>query len=124
MTGQTADSEATLGLVETFIASVGRHDVDAILDAMTDDAVYENLGDDVDSGRHEGKVAIRTAFDAVFAAYPDCHSETDDIFASGNRCCYCWTMRWTETDGSEGTSHGTDVFTVRDGKVAYKKTYE
>ena len=120
----TTNSEATLTLVERFIASVGRHDVDAILDAMTDDAIYENLGDDVDSGRHEGKEAIRAAFEAVFAAYPDCHSETDDIFASGDRCCYCWTMRWTEADGSEGISHGTDVFTVHDGKVAYKRTYE
>ena len=33
-------------------------------------------------------------------------------------------MRWTEADGSEGISHGTDVFTVHDGKVAYKRTYE
>ena len=76
MIDQTPDSEATLALVETFIASVGRHDVDAILDAMTDDAVYENLGDDVDSGRHQGKEAIRAAFEAVFAAYPDCTPHT------------------------------------------------
>ena len=124
MTGQTADSAATLALVQRFIGSVGRRDVDAILADMTDDAVYENFGQDVDAGRHEGQAAVRAAFEAVFNAYPDCHSETDELFASGGRCCYCWTMRWTEPDGSEGVSHGTDVFTVRNGKVAYKKTYE
>jgi ketosteroid isomerase-like protein len=121
---EEADAEATLTVVRRFIESVGRHDVEAILADMTDDAVYENLGQDVDSGRHEGQAAVRAAFEAVFEAYPDCRSETDDLFAAGDRCCYCWTMRWTEPDGSEGVSRGTDVFTVRAGKVATKKTYE
>jgi ketosteroid isomerase-like protein len=120
----TEQTEVTVALVRRFIDSVGRHDVDAILADMTGDAVYENLGHDVDSGRHEGQAAVRAAFEAVFAAYPDCRSDTDDLFAAGDRCCYCWTMRWTEADGSEGTSSGVDIFTVRDGKVAYKKTYE
>lgn len=118
------ESEATLALITRFVESVGRRDVDAIMADMTEDAVYENFGHDVDSGRHEGQAAARAAFEAVFAAYPDCHSDTDDIFAGGNRCCYCWTMRWTEADGSEGVSRGTDIFTVRDGKISYKKTYE
>lgn len=124
MIEQTAGTEATLAVVRRFIESVGRHDVDAILAQMTDDAVYENLGDDVDAGRHQGPAAVRAAFEAVFTAYPDCRSDTDELFASGDKCAYCWTMRWSEADGSEGVSRGVDVFTVRDGKVSYKKTYE
>jgi taurine dehydrogenase small subunit len=124
VTEGAAEAEATLAVVQRFIDSVGRHDVDAILADMTYDAVYENFGQDVDSGRHEGQAAVRAAFEAVFAAYPDCRSETDDLFAAGDRCCYCWTMRWTEADGRVGVSRGTDVFTVRDGKVALKRTYE
>ena len=120
----TEQTDATLALVQRFIDSVGRHDVDAIMADMTEDAVYENFGDDVDSGRHAGQAAIRVAFEAVFAAYPDCRSETNDIFATDDRCCYCWTMRWTESDGTEGMSQGTDVFSIRDGKVAYKRTFE
>ena len=124
MSAFATETEATLTVVRRFVDSVGRHDVDAILSDMTEDAVYENFGEDVDSGRHEGQAAVRAAFEAVFAAYPDCRSDTDELFASGDRCCYCWTMRWTEDDGSAGVSRGTDVFIVRDGKVASKKTYE
>jgi hypothetical protein len=47
---QTTDSQATLAVVTRFIESVGRHDLDAILADMTDDAVYENLGQDVGAG--------------------------------------------------------------------------
>jgi len=124
MSGRATETEVTLTVVRRFVESVGRHDVDAILSDMTEDAVYENFGEDVDSGRHEGPAEVRAAFEAVFAAYPDCRSDTDELFASGDRCCFCWTMRWTEGDGSEGVSRGTDVFIVRDGKVASKKTYE
>lgn len=124
MSGGAVDREDTLVVVRRFIESVGRHDVEAILADMTEDAVYENLGEDVDRGRHEGQAAVRAAFEAVFAAYPDCWSETDDIFAAGDRCCYCWAMHWTQADGSEGVSHGTDVFTLVNGKISYKKTYE
>ena len=124
MVEQQVESEATLALVTRFVESVGRRDVNAIMADMTDDTVYENLGHDVDSGRHAGQAAARAAFEAVFAAYPDCRSDTDDIFAAGNRCRYCWTMRWSEADGSEGVSRGTDIFTVRDGKISFKRTYE
>src|SRR6476469_8470835 len=117
MTEQQLVSEATLELVTRFVESVGHWDVNAMMADMTDNPVYENLGHDVDSGRHEGQAAARAAFEAVFAAYPDCRSDTDDIFAVGNRCCYCWTMRWTEDDGSEGVSRGVDIFTVRDGRI-------
>ena len=124
MIRQTTETEATLAVVVRFIESVGRHDLDAIMADMTDDVVYENFGQDVDAGRHEGQTAVRAAFAAVFAAYPDCHSETDDLFAGGDRCAYCWTMRWSEDDGTEGVSRGVDIFTVRDEKVAHKTTYE
>jgi hypothetical protein len=33
-------------------------------------------------------------------------------------------MRWSEADGSEGVSRGTDIFTVRDGRISFKRTYE
>jgi hypothetical protein len=35
-----------------------------------------------------------------------------------------WTMRWTEADGSEGVSRGTDIFTVRDEEISYTRIYE
>ncbi len=119
-----SETERTLSVVRGFLDSVARRDVDAILAQMSVDAVYENFGEDVDAGRHEGHEAIGSAFAAVFAAYPDCRSDTDELFASGDKCCFCWTMRWTEPDGTESSSRGTDVFTVRAGKVVDKKTYE
>jgi taurine dehydrogenase small subunit len=124
MTEAAGEAERTLSVVRLFLDGVARRDVDAVLAQMSADAVYENFGEDVDAGRHEGHDAVAAAFAAVFAAYPDCRSDTDELFASGDKCCFCWTMRWTGPDGREASSRGTDVFTVRAGKVVSKKTYE
>jgi ketosteroid isomerase-like protein len=120
----TTETDATLALVRRFGESWNRHDVEAIMADMTDDAVYENLGPPESSGCWEGQAAVRAEVEAIFDQFPDCRFDTDDIFAAGNRCSYSWTLHWTEADGSEGAAQGTDVYTVRDGKIAYKKTYE
>ena len=121
---EVTETDCTLAVVRGFLDAVARRDVDAVLSQMSVDAVYENFGEDVDAGRHEGHDAIGAAFAAVFVAYPDCRSDTDELFAWHDKCCFCWTMRWTEPDGSESSSCGTDVFTVHGGKVVDKKTYE
>ena len=66
---------------------------------------------------------MRAVFEAILGEFPNCHFETDDIFAADYRCSYSWTMTWTQADGSTGVARGTDQYTVRDGKIAYKKTY-
>ena len=124
VTEGAAEAEATLAVVRQFLEAVGRHDVDAILASMTDDAVYENFGDDVDRGRHEGHSAVRTAFEAVFAAYPDCRSDTDELFAPATAAVTAGPCAGPRPTGATPSSCGTDVFVVRDGKVASKKTFE
>ena len=123
MNEQPTESEVTLAFVRSFIDSVGRHDVDGVLAHMTEDAVYENLGHDVDSGRHEGQAAVRSVPSGLrrVSRLPVRHGRhlrrresllllLDDAMERGRR--------------ERGVSHGTDIFTLRDGKISYKKTYE
>ena len=56
---EVAETEHTLGVVRGFLDAVARRDVDGVLAQMSEDAVYENFGDDVDAGRHSGHTAIR-----------------------------------------------------------------
>jgi ketosteroid isomerase-like protein len=124
MTTQMTETEATLDLIHRFDGvGFNTHDVDAIMADMTEDAVFECFGPAEYRGRWEGQDAVRAVWEGLFAAVPDCHFETDDIFAAGNRCSYSWTMTWTNPDGSQGSAKGSDVYTVRDGKVAIKTSY-
>jgi uncharacterized protein (TIGR02246 family) len=70
---QSTDSDLQKLLV-AFADAWNRHDVDLLMSMMTDDGVFEaSGGNHVNGERHEGRQAVRAAYAAVFAQYPDAH---------------------------------------------------
>ena len=114
---------ATIATVEAFNDALNRHDVDAVMALMTDDCIFENTYPAPDGERYEGQAAVRAFWESFFASSPHAHFETEDSFASGDRCVVRWRYRWVDQDGKQGHIRGVDVFRVRDGKVAEKLAY-
>ncbi len=56
--------------VERFNEAFNRHDVDAVMAAMTDDCVFENTSPP-NGQRYEGHAQVRGAWEEFFAASPD-----------------------------------------------------
>ena len=121
--GKGDGTKATLMAIERFNEAFGRHDVDGVMRAMTDDCVFENTWPSPDGERHVGQEAVRGFWERFFRSSPDAAFETEEIFASGDRCAVRWLYRWTGKDGSPGHIRGVDIFRVRDGKVAEKLSY-
>lgn len=113
---------ATLAAINRFNAAFNRHDVDAIMAAMTDDCVFENTYPPPDGRRFEGQAAVRGAWEELFRASPDADFETEELFVADDRCMARWIYRHTK-DGTMHHIRGVDVFRVRDGKVAEKLAY-
>ena len=113
-----ADSPDLQGLLEAFNA----HDVDAVMDRMTDDVVFESTSQPA-GDRHEGAAAVRAAWEDFFASSPTAHFEAEDVIVAGDRCVVRWIYTWREDDGGQGSIKGVDVLRVRDGKVAEKLAY-
>jgi ketosteroid isomerase-like protein len=112
-------TQATLETVARFNVALNAHDLDAIMALMTEDCVFENTTPRPDGERYEGQAAARTFWANLFHTSPDAHFETEELFATGDRC----TVRWRYT--LNGTQHitGVDVLRVRDGPVAEKLAY-
>jgi len=108
--------------VDRFNDAFNRHDVDGVMEAMTDDCVFENTSPP-HGHRYEGATQVRTAWEEFFAASPDAHFEGDDVIVAGDRCVVRWNYTWTNDDGTTGSISGVDVLRVRDGKVAEKFAY-
>jgi ketosteroid isomerase-like protein len=115
------DTAATIAAVERFNEAFNRHDVDAVMEAMTDDCVFENTSPP-DGGRHVGAADVRAAWLDFFAASPTAHFDTEDVVARGDRCVVLWRYSWSD-DGTEHHVRGVDVIRVRDGRVAEKLAY-
>jgi|SRR5688572_24380714 ketosteroid isomerase-like protein len=118
-----ATTAATLETIERFNGAFGRHDVDAVMAAMTDDCVFENTSPAPDGTRYEGQAAVRRFWDEFFRSSPEAVFTAEDIVAAGDRCTVCWVYRWGGEGASAGHVRGVDVFRVRDGKVAEKLSY-
>lgn len=112
----------TLDAVENFNAAFNRHDIDAIMDAMTEDCIFVSTNPPPDGAVFECADAVRAFWKKFFAANPDAFFETEEIFASDDRCVFRWIYRKTK-DGKPWHLHGVDIFKIRDGKVAEKRSY-
>lgn len=115
-------SEDTLAAVGRFNDAFARHDVDAIMAAMTDDCVFENTRPAPDGELIEGQPAVRAFWEAFFLRSPQARFETEETFACDDRCVVRWRYTWVR-DGKRGHVRGVDLFRVRDGKVAEKLSY-
>jgi ketosteroid isomerase-like protein len=116
------DEQATVAAVERFNDAFNRHDVDAVMAAMTDDCVFESTSPP-NGDRHEGQAAVRKAWEEFFAASPSAHFDAEDVIAAGDRGTVQWRYRWQNDDGTSEEIRGVDVLRVRDGKVAEKFAY-
>ena len=112
---------ATIAAVERFNEAFNRHDVDAVMAAMTDDCVFESTSPP-DGDRFDGQRAVRTVWEGFFASTPKAHFASEEQFAAGDRCLVRWLYTWEE-NGEPRHLRGVDVLKVRDGKLAEKLAY-
>lgn len=117
-----AGSSEALAVVSRFTEAFGRGDVDAVMARMTDDCVFENTYPPPDGERFVGQQAVRAFWQQFFASTAAPRFETEEVFTAGDRVVSRWRFTWGGPD-SGGHVRGTDLFRVRDGKVAEKLSY-
>lgn len=117
------ESAATRATIQQFHAAFNEHDVEAIMELMTEDCLFENTYPPPDGQRYEGADAVRGFWVRLFAESPHAYFEVEDIGAGEDRGFLCWCYRWIDGDGKRGHVRGVDIFRVRDGKIAEKLSY-
>jgi ketosteroid isomerase-like protein len=98
--------------------------VDALMACMAPDCVFEaSAGREVAGTRSVGPAAVRAAYAAVFATYPDARWNHPRHFVAGDRAVSEWTFTGTMNDGTRVEVNGCDIFTLTGGKIAIKNSY-
>lgn len=113
---------ATLATVENFNEAFNRHDVDGVMDLMTEDCLFENTAPMPDGTIVKGAAAVREFWKKFFTNSPDAFFEAEEVFAAGDRCVVRWIYRKTK-EGKPWHLRGVDIFKVVDGKVSEKLAY-
>lgn len=109
--------------VERFNDAFGRHDVDAVMAAVTDDCVFEDTTPP-DGRRYEGRQQVRDCWEAFFRASPSASFTWEETVVYGDRATVRWYYQWGP-DGPGGPGHvrGVDLLVLRGGRVAAKYSY-
>ncbi len=114
----------TVADLQAFADAFNRHDADAIVAFMTEDAVFvASAGPEACGARYVGRSAVHAAFRDVWTTYPDAQWRSPRHFVCGDRGVSEWTFTGTRADGTRVEVHGCDLFTFRDGKIALKNSY-
>ena len=116
MTASKKEADA-LSVVAQFGAAWSNHDLDAALELISEDCVFDNTSPAPDGTRYEGRAAIRGAWFPIFDDLAT-RFEEEETFAVDDRVVQRWRYSW-----GDGHVRGVDVFRVRDGKVAEKLSY-
>lgn len=116
-----AENEAML---QRFLRAWNAHDVDAIMADMTEDAVFEaSFGPDPWGERFEGAAKVRAGIERNFGRIPDVQWNAFSQFVYEDHAVAEWLMTGTPVGGEPFRVHGCDVFFLRMGKVAIKRSY-
>ncbi len=109
--------------LEAFAAAWNRHDIEALMSFMTDDAAFfSSAGPDAEGTRYIGRDAVRRGFMAAWEMVPDAQWNDARHFISGDRGLSEWTFTGTR-DNRPIEVTGCDVFTFRGDKIAVKNSY-
>jgi ketosteroid isomerase-like protein len=122
----TASASQDQALLKAFGEAFNAHDATALVSMMTDDCVFRTaMGPEAHGNAIVGQAAVKAAFEATFAAFPDAQwvpRSLDQVI--GNRGFSEWTFIATRAaDGAKFHMDGVDLFILRDGKIAVKDAY-
>ncbi|HEV8676720.1 MAG TPA: nuclear transport factor 2 family protein [Methylomirabilota bacterium] len=110
--------------VEQFNTVWNGHALDGIMAMMTDDVVFEaSFGKEPWGTRAVGRAAVRGQVAAILERIPDVRWDELRHFVCPDHAVVEWVTTGTPRGGPRFEVHGCDVLTLRDGKIAAKRSY-
>lgn len=110
--------------VDRFNTVWNGHDLEGILDMMTDDVVFEaSFGKEPWGTRIVGKAAVREFLTDMFRRIPDVRWDEITHFAHPDCTVVEWLTTGTPRGGTRYEVQGCDVLALREGRIAAKRSY-
>lgn len=115
--------ESAIRVVLEFNQAFNRHDVDGMMQLMSEDCIFEGTSPPPDGAVYEGKDAITRYWGDFFRESLQANIKIEEIFSSGYRCIMRWRYEWVDPEGEEGHLRGVDIFNVENDLISEKLSY-
>ena len=110
-------------VVARFNQALNDRDVDAMMQLMAHNCIFENTYPPPDGTRYEGQVAIRSFWENFFQNASQARIDIEDILALGSHCVIRWRYHWVDGQGQAGHIRGVDLYRVEKGLITEKLSY-
>jgi ketosteroid isomerase-like protein len=115
--------ESAIRVVIAFNEAFNRHDVQAMMQLMSDDFIFESKEPAPDGALHSGKEAIGRYWRDLLRRSKNARIEIEEVFGLGTRCVMRWKYAWMDAAGKEEYVRGVDVFRVKGGLICELLSY-
>ncbi|PMR72457.1 nuclear transport factor 2 family protein [Billgrantia endophytica] len=110
--------------LKAFSDALNRHDIDAVMEMMTDDCVFHAIaGPELVGKSFVGQADVRQGLENAWKTAPDARWVDGEHFVIGDRGFSETTYKGTTTEGVRSEARMIDAFTFRDGKIAVKNAF-
>ena len=121
-----SDAAIRLALLDEFARRYNRHDVDAIMECMTDDCTFVSFfGTEPFGQRVIGADQVRRRVASFLEDWPDARWDDATHFVASDRGVSEWIFSGTQRGTSQKVErYGCDLFTFSAYKILVKDTYQ
>jgi quercetin dioxygenase-like cupin family protein/ketosteroid isomerase-like protein len=113
-----------LATMERLMAAFNGRDVDALMACMAADCAFQGAaGPEPEGRRHHGRQAVRQAYEAILAAFPEAAWTDGQHAVAGETGVSSWRFVGRAQDGSAVDVRGCDLFAFDGDLIALKDSY-
>ena len=110
--------------MERFADAWNAHDVDKLMACMAEDCEFRSsAGPEANGAAHRGREAVRAAYAAVFADFPQSAWSGPRHIVAGDRGISQWRFIGTDRQGGRVEVDGCDLFTFEGDLIKVKDSY-
>lgn len=121
---ETEMSQPDTAFLQAFSDALNSHDIDAVMDMMTDDCVfYAIAGPELQGKSFVGQAEVRQALENAWKTAPDASWTDAEHHVIGDKGFTESTYQGTTVDGVRSEARMIDAFTFSDGKIAVKNAF-
>lgn len=114
-----ARNAARVAVLERLMACFNARDLTGLMECMAPDCAFHAS----DGTLHQGRTAVRAAYAALFAAFPEAAWTAGAHVVAGETGLSSWRFLGTRQDGAKVDQRGCDIFTFDGDLIALKDSY-
>jgi ketosteroid isomerase-like protein len=112
-----------LAVVVRFNDALNARDIDAAMQLMSEDCIFENTYPAPAGTRYSGQAAVRGFWEDFMRGSIAARFEIEEVFGTADRVVMLWRYHWLDRQEQAGHLRGVDVYKIRDGLIAEKLSY-